>query len=67
MNTDIAFLGDRVKVHSLEIRDNQFVVAMTTHGPRDPMCCPTLEVKKRFAVQGSSLVPVPEENTDPVS
>jgi heat shock protein HslJ len=24
---------------------------MKTHGPGDPMCCPTLEVEKRFTVQ----------------
>ncbi|MFZ2196254.1 MAG: hypothetical protein WAV13_00865 [Thermodesulfovibrionales bacterium] len=58
VNTDVAFLGDRVKVHSLVIKDNYFVITMTTHGPGDAMCCPTLEVEKFFAVQGNRLVPV---------
>jgi len=55
-NTDSVPLGDRVKVHSVEIENNEIVVAMTTHGPDDPMCCPTLEVKKRFSVRGNRLV-----------
>ena len=58
VNTDVAFLGDRVKVHSLGIKDNYFVITMTTHGPGDAMCCPTLEVEKLFAVEGNRLVPV---------
>ena len=58
VNTDVAFLGDRVKVHSLVIKDNYFVITMTTHGPGDAMCCPTLEVEKLFTVQGNRLVPV---------
>ena len=57
VNRDISFLGDRVKIHTIEIKNNEIVVAMTTHGPSDPMCCPTLEVKKRFAVQEDRLVP----------
>jgi len=56
VNTDSVPLGDRVKVHSVEIENNEIVVAMTTHGPDDPMCCPTLEVKKRFSVRGNRLV-----------
>ena len=58
VNRDVAFLGDRVKVHSLEVKDNHFVITMTTHGPGDAMCCPTLEVEKFFAVEGNRLVPV---------
>jgi heat shock protein HslJ len=56
VNTDTVLFGDRVKVHSVEIENNEIVIAMTTHGPDDPMCCPTLEIKKRFAVQGNRLV-----------
>jgi hypothetical protein len=31
---------------------------MTTHGPGDAMCCPTLEIEKLFTVEGNRLVPV---------
>jgi heat shock protein HslJ len=57
-NTDIFLLGDRVKVHSVKITHNQIVVEMRAHAPRDPMCCPTREMKKRFAVHENRLVPV---------
>jgi heat shock protein HslJ len=65
VNTDTVLLGDRVKVHSVGIENDAIVVTMTAHGPNDPMCCPTREVKKRFAVQENRLVPVAEgERTD---
>jgi heat shock protein HslJ len=67
VNTDTVFLGDRVKVHSVEIKNNRIVVAMTTHGPKDPKCCPTFEVKKRFAIAGNHLVSVAEAETDGAS
>ncbi len=60
VNTDIVLLGDRVKVHSVAIENNQIAVSMTAHGPNDPMCCPTLDVKKRFGVKEDSLIPLTE-------
>jgi heat shock protein HslJ len=57
-NIDTVLLGDRVKVHSVEIENDDIVVSMTIHGPHDPMCCPTREVKRRFAVRGNRLFPV---------
>jgi heat shock protein HslJ len=57
VNTDSVFLGDRVKVHSVAIENDRIIVAMTVRGPNDPMCCPTLEVKRRFSVWGNRLVP----------
>ena len=60
VNTDMVMLGDRVKVSSIEIDNDGVVVNMTTHGPRDPACCPTLEVKKRYAVKNDRLVPAAE-------
>ncbi|MGE5301502.1 MAG: META domain-containing protein [Acidobacteriota bacterium] len=56
VNSDSRLLGDRVKVHSVVIRDGGIVVDMTVHGPRDPACCPTLREQRRFGVQGTSLV-----------
>jgi heat shock protein HslJ len=61
VHTDTLFLGDRVRVHSLEVENNEIVIAMTTHSLDDAMCCPTIEVKKRFAVQGNRLVISAEE------
>ena len=55
-NTDTVLLGDRVKVYSVAIERDCVAVAMTTHGPQDPMCCPTLEMIKYFAVRNDRLV-----------
>jgi heat shock protein HslJ len=55
VNSDVVLLGDRVVIHELAIRANQLVVTMTTHGPQEPLCCPTLRVERRFAVQDGKL------------
>jgi heat shock protein HslJ len=60
VNIDTVLLGDRVKVRSVAIENNVVVVAMTTHGPKDPQCCPTQAAQKRFAIQDNRLVPVSE-------
>jgi len=49
------FLGDRVRVDTLAIRDGAIYVHMIAHGPSDPMCCPTLAVSKTFAIKGDTL------------
>ena len=56
INQGIAFLGDRVKIHSLAIIDNEMVVDMTTQGPGDAMCCPTHRVVQRFVWKDDRLI-----------
>ena len=51
-----ASLGDRVKVESLVINAGEIVLDMVTHGPQDPMCCPTQKATRRFKLQGDKLV-----------
>ncbi|MGH7965407.1 MAG: hypothetical protein ACRERD_26955 [Candidatus Binatia bacterium] len=48
-------LGDRVLVHSISIKSGKVFVDLTTHGPNDPLCCPTVRVTKayRFGEGGS--------------
>ncbi len=41
-------LGDRVDVRSIGIRGEKIFVDMITHDEDDPMCCPTLRVKRWF-------------------
>ena len=65
-NVDSTLLGDRVKVHSVEIRDTAILIAMTTHGPGDPQCCPTRETTRRFTIQTDRLVAQEEETATPV-
>jgi uncharacterized membrane protein/heat shock protein HslJ len=49
-------LGDRVKVKSLSVRSGEIAVQMMTHGPRDPMCCPTLLETRNYGLQEGKLV-----------
>jgi hypothetical protein len=55
-NADTLLLGDRVQVQSLTIADGQISVTMLTHGPDDPMCCPTQEVQQTYELQENRLV-----------
>jgi heat shock protein HslJ len=56
VNQDIAFLGDRIKIHSLAITDNHIVVDMTKPGPGEPLCCPILHTVQRFVLRDDRLV-----------
>ncbi|GEM_PF-998420 len=51
-----ASLGDRVEVKSVAIEAGVITVDMVTHGPDDPLCCPTLEVTQKYELQGDELV-----------
>ena len=52
------FLGDRVRVQSLTIWDGHIFVTMLAHGPGDGLCCPSVEVRRRFRLHGRRLVPI---------
>jgi hypothetical protein len=58
-NTDAFLLGNRVKVHSVEITHKQIVAETTAHVPRYPMCCPSLEVKKASSFRITVLFLLP--------
>ena len=66
-NVDVAFLGDRVKVHSVGLEEDKIVIDMTTHGPKDPLCCPTHRTIRAFAVQDIYLTEVVYENREDTS
>ena len=51
-----AALGDRAQLESLSVASGRITVEMVTHGPNDPMCCPTLEVTQEYELQGGALV-----------
>jgi len=48
-------LGDRVRIESLAIEGGQIVLEMITHGPDDPLCCPTQRVVQTYALRGDEL------------
>jgi len=54
-NTATFFLGDRVPVDRIRIVDGEIQVELTMHGPADPMCCPSLEVTRKFRLVGGEL------------
>jgi hypothetical protein len=51
-------LGDRVQVKSVVIESGEITVDMVTHGPDDPMCCPTVEATQKYKLQGDTLVQI---------
>ena len=51
-------LGDRVRIESLAIEGGQIVLEMITHGPDDPLCCPTQQVVQTYALRGDELVQI---------
>jgi len=56
VNSDTVLLADRAQVHALSIDAGHIEVRMTVHGPDDPLCCPTVNTTRRFAVQDGHLV-----------
>jgi len=61
INQDLAFLGDRINIHSLAVVNDEIVIEMTDHGPTDAMCCPTRRVIRRFALRDDRLIKTNEE------
>jgi hypothetical protein len=55
-NIDTQLLGERAQVQALTIADGQISVTMVTHGPDDPMCCPTQEEERIYELQQNELV-----------
>jgi len=64
INTDVVLLGDREKVEAIALVADRIDIQMLVHGPKDPQCCPTQKVTKRFAIQGERLVAATESNTE---
>jgi len=50
-----ALLGDRVRPLSLQVEKGGVEVDMITHGPDDPMCCPTLRVRRSYEWKNGTL------------
>jgi len=51
------FLGDRVRVQGIAISGARIFVTMLAHGPGDGLCCPSVEIRRAFRLQGHRLVP----------
>jgi hypothetical protein len=59
VNIASAQLGDRVQIQDVFFQDGEIAVRMITHGPDDPMCCPTKEVVQTYGMEGDELVQRP--------
>ena len=51
------FLGDRIRVQGIAISNGRIFVTMLVHGPGDGLCCPSVEIRRAFTLQGRRLVP----------
>jgi heat shock protein HslJ len=56
-----ASLGDRAEIRAFSIETGQVIIEMVTHGPDDPMCCPTQIVRNTYALEGDTLVEMASE------
>lgn len=49
-------IDDRPQITGLRFDAGQVALEATVHGFEDPMCCPTLQTKRHYALIGSSLI-----------
>lgn len=56
-NAGTTLLGDRTQVEELTVESGQIRVKALTHGPDDPMCCPSQESEESYVLEGDQLVP----------
>ena len=49
------FLGDRVRLNSMNIEGGIIALEMIVHGSNDPLCCPTVEVTREFDLNEGDL------------
>lgn len=51
-------LGDRTRINSIIIDKGIITLDIVTHGPEDPMCCPTLEKTVKYKLSEGRLVEI---------
>jgi uncharacterized membrane protein len=51
-------LGDRVKIIAVGIDDGRITAQLVEHGPKDPMCCPTVRVHREWLLKGNELAEI---------
>ena len=54
--TEPILLGDRVNVQSLQMKSGEIVIQIITHGPSDPLCCPTMKATLTYGVENEELI-----------
>ena len=66
-NVATAYLGDRVVVESVAIQDDVINLQMITHGPQDPLCCPSLKTSETYQLVNGRLVTQAEKIAAPLA
>ena len=61
----IVSLGDRVQPGELTIADGTIVLEALTHGPDDPMCCPSQKTLQTYALEDEALTLIASETLTP--
>ena len=56
VQADIGMLGDRAQVEQMAIDSGVITVDILTHGPDDPMCCPSQRVTQTYQLQDGKLL-----------
>lgn len=54
-------VGDRTQIKSAAIENGQISLDIITQGPTDALCCPTLKLRKSYALQAGQLAEVGSE------
>jgi len=56
VNVSTVDLGDRTRVESIAITSGRIIVELVAHGERDPMCCPSLRLRRTYGLVNERLV-----------
>lgn len=55
-NINSKSLGDRTVINSVKIKDSKIILDIITHGPKDALCCPTLQKTIKLELRGNELI-----------
>jgi hypothetical protein len=61
-----ASLGDRTDVEDLKLADGVIRLDLITHGPEDPLCCPTAREARRYRLIGDTLAAQADDGNPPL-
>ena len=56
INVATKSLSDRTQIESISINSKEIVLTLLTHGPDDPMCCPSQKEIKKYELEDGVLI-----------
>ncbi|MBI5303424.1 MAG: PD40 domain-containing protein [Chloroflexi bacterium] len=60
-------LGDRVQLKAAAIQGSEVALDLIVHGPKDPLCCPTLAATRSYRLQGDQIISTTPVTPTPVA